>query len=328
MIMNDVLGALKAIGEETRLRILALCARDQINVSDLTQILGQSQPRVSRHLKLMTDAGLLERFREGPFAYFRLRRDGDAAKLAEAVVHLLPQGERGLESDRRRLLALKEQREHRIANYFRENAPEWHRLRSLHIDDSKIERVLLAWLREKPARSLLDIGTGTGRILEILAPHYQRGTGIDQSHEMLSLARANLARAGVRHAEVRQGSMYALDLPDESFDVVTLHQVLHYAEDPQAVLEEAARVLQPGGRLIVVDFAPHELVHLQREHAHRHLGFSDDQIANWLIADGLLVNQPHYLPGEKLDVMVWRAERPTSVEAGVLKPRTQAEIRS
>jgi ubiquinone/menaquinone biosynthesis C-methylase UbiE len=326
--MNDLLTALKAVGEETRLRILALCARDQINVSDLTQILGQSQPRVSRHLKLMADAGLLERFREGPFAYFRLRRDGDAAKLAEAVVKLLPQGERGLESDRRRLEALKEQREHRIASYFAENAPEWHRLRSLHIDDSKIERVLLGLLREKPARSLLDIGTGTGRILEVLAPYFERGTGIDQSHEMLSLARANLARAGVRHAEVRQGSMYALDLPDEQFDVVTLHQVLHYAEDPQAVLEEAARVLKPGGRLIVVDFAAHELVHLQREHAHRHLGFSDTQVANWLVAAGLLVNQPHYLPGEKLDVMVWAAERPTSIDAGAAARNQQAEVRS
>lgn len=326
--MIDLLNALKAIGEETRLRILALCARDQINVSDLTQILGQSQPRVSRHLKLLTDAGLLERFREGPFAYFRLRRDSETSKLAEAVIHLLPQGERGLESDRRRLQALKEQREHRIANYFRENAPEWHRLRSLHIDDSKIERVLVGLLREKPARNLLDIGTGTGRVLEVLAPYFQRGTGIDQSHEMLSLARANLARAGVRNAEVRQGSMYALDLPDESFDVVSLHQVLHYAEDPQAVLDEAARVLQPGGRLLVVDFAPHELVHLQREHAHRHLGFADTQVAAWLSGAGLLVNQPHYLPGEKLDVMVWAAERPTSIDAGALARTQQTEVRS
>ncbi|MGE0153329.1 MAG: ArsR/SmtB family transcription factor [Reyranellaceae bacterium] len=327
--MNDVLTALKAVGEETRLRILALCARDQINVTDLTQILGQSQPRVSRHLKLMTDAGLLERFREGPFAYFRLKREGDAARLAQAVVQLLPQGERGLESDRRRLQALKEQREHRIASYFRDNAPEWHRLRSLHVDDSKIERVLVGLLREKPARALLDIGTGTGRVLEVLAPHFQRGIGIDQSHEMLSLARANLARAGVHNAEVRQGSMYALGLPDDSFDVVTLHQVLHYAEDPQAVLEEAARVLQGGGRLIVVDFAPHELVHLQREHAHRHLGFADNQVAGWMAAAGLVAGSPRHLPGERLDVGIWVGERPPeTARAGALSSRAHSEARS
>ena len=327
--MIDLLTALKAVSEETRLRILALCARDQINVSDLTQILGQSQPRVSRHLKLMTDAGLLERFREGPFAYFRLRRDNDAARLAEAVVALLPSGERALESDRRRLRALKEQREHRIASYFRDNAPEWHRLRSLHIDDSKIERVLVGLLREKPASALLDIGTCTGRVLEVLSPHFQRGTGIDQSHEMLSLARANLARAGVKNAEVRQGSMYALDLPDDCFDVVTLHQVLHYAEDPQAVLEEAARVLQPGGRLIVVDFAPHELVHLQREHAHRHLGFADNQVGSWLAAAGLVVGAPRHLPGERLDVSIWVGERPPeAAAAGAIARSQHSEVRS
>ena len=327
--MDDLLSALKAIGEETRLRILALCARDQINVSDLTQILGQSQPRVSRHLKLMTDAGLLERFREGPFAYFRLRREGDAAKLADAVVQMLPEGERGLESDRRRLQALKEQREHSIASYFRDNAPEWHRLRSLHVDDSKIERVLVGLLREKPAQNLLDIGTGTGRVLEVLAPHFQHGTGIDQSHEMLSLARANLARANVHNAEVRQGSMYALDLPDDGFDVVTLHQVLHYAEDPQAVLEEAARVLQPGGRLIVVDFAPHELVHLQREHAHRHLGFADNQVAGWMAATGLVAGAPRHLPGERLDVSIWVGERPpATAKPGAIARRSHSEVRS
>ncbi|MGE0660775.1 MAG: ArsR/SmtB family transcription factor [Reyranellaceae bacterium] len=327
--MIDLLTALKAIGEETRLRILALCAHDQINVSDLTQVLGQSQPRVSRHLKLMVDAGLLERFREGPFAYFRLRRDGEAARLADSVVALLPEGERALESDRRRLQALKEQREHRIASYFRDNAPEWHRLRSLHIDDSKIERVIVGLLREKPAPTLLDIGTGTGRMLEVLAPYFRRGTGIDQSHEMLSLARANLARAGVRNAEVRQGSMYALDLPDDSFDVVTLHQVLHYAEDPQAVLEEAARVLRPGGRLIVVDFAPHELVHLQREHAHRHLGFADNQVSGWLAAAGLLVGPPRHLPGERLDVGIWVGERPPEAAAPAsIASAQQSEVRS
>jgi ArsR family transcriptional regulator len=307
--MNDLLNALKAAAEETRLRILALCMRDQINVSDLTQVLGQSQPRVSRHLKLLVDAGLLERLREGPFAYFRLSRGRDTARLAGAIAALVPDDDAVLAGDRRRLAAIKAQRESRIAEYFRDNAPEWHRLRSLHVDDSSIERALVQIVAGRPKGALLDIGTGTGRVLEVLSPYVERGLGVDQSVEMLSLARANLARARVGNAEIRQGTMYALDLPDGSFDVVTLHQVLHYAEDPQAVIDEAARVLKPGGRLLVVDFGPHELVRLQREHAHRHLGFADNQVSGWLRGAGLSVERPQHLPGERLNVTIWQASR-------------------
>lgn len=327
--MHDLLNGLKAIAEETRLRILALCAGDQINVSDLTHVLGQSQPRVSRHLKLLVDAGLLERFREGPFAYFRLTRHGDAGRLAAAVVALMPDGDRTLEADQRRLAALKEQRESRIAAYFRDHAPEWHRLRSLHVDDAKIERALVEMLSRRPVRDLLDVGTGTGRILEVLSPYVERGLGVDQSLEMLSLARANLARAGVRNCNVRQSNMYALDLPDHSFDAVSIHQVLHYAEDPQAVIDEAARVLRADGCLLIVDFAPHELVHLQREHAHRHLGFADKQVAGWLAGAGLVADPPQHLPGRRLDVTIWQGRRPPArgVDAGRAASDHQREAR-
>jgi len=326
--MLDLLNALKAVAEETRLRILALCARDQINVSDLTQVLGQSQPRVSRHLKLLVDAGLLERLREGPFAYFRLSRGRNTAALANAIAALVPAHDPVLEADQRRLAAIKAQRESRIASYFRDNAPEWHRLRSLHIDDSSIERALVQLVAARPKGVLLDIGTGTGRVLEVLSPYIERGVGIDQSVEMLSLARANLARGKVTNCEVRQGSMYTLDLPDESFDVVTLHQVLHYAEDPQAVIDEAARMLKPGGRLLVVDFGPHELVRLQREHAHRHLGFADNQVTGWLTGAGLSVERPQHLPGERLNVTIWQANRASARALGAAHKSTGSEARA
>lgn len=308
--MNETLTALRAIGEETRLRILVLCAAGELSVTDFTHILGQSQPRVSRHLKLLVEAGLLARFREGAHAYFRLREDGPAAALLAPVLGLLPRSDPTLEADRRRLAEIRRQRETEAARYFSENAVHWDRLRSLHIDDSEIETVLRSLVPAAGVASLLDIGTGTGRILQVLADRAGHALGIDQSREMLALARANLAAAGLTHCELRQGDMYRLDLPDAQFDLVTIHQVLHYAEDPEAAIGEAARVLKPGGLLLIVDFAPHELVRLQREHAHRHLGFAESQVAGWLRQAGLAADPATHLPGDRLTVTIWRGRRP------------------
>ena len=301
--MEDLLLLLRAAAEDTRLRILALAARDQLTVSEFVDILGQSQPRVSRHLKLMVEAGLLERFREGQWAYFRLARHPELGSVVEAIVAKL-----GAEGDLARLEDLRRRRENRAIAYFRTNAERWDQLRALHIDDAEIEKALVGLLPDD-AGSLLDIGTGTGRILEVLARHAERATGIDQSREMLAVARTNLARAGLANVEIRQADMYALPFPSMSVDVVSIHQVLHYAEDPAAVLREAARVLAPGGTALIVDFAPHDLVELRREHAHVHLGFADNQVAGWLAAAGLEAAAPLHLPGKRLMVGIWRATK-------------------
>ncbi len=301
--MDDLLLLLRAAAEDTRLRILALAARDQLTVSEFVDILGQSQPRVSRHLKLMVEAGLLERFREGQWAYFRLARHPDLGSVVEAIVAKL-----GAEGDMARLEDLRRRRENRAIAYFRTNAERWDQLRALHIDDAEIEKALIGLLPDDVG-SLLDIGTGTGRILEVLARHAERATGIDQSREMLAVARTNLARAGLRNVEIRQADMYLLPFASMSIDVVSIHQVLHYAEDPAAVLREAARVLAPGGTALIVDFAPHDLVELRREHAHVHLGFADNQVAGWLAAAGLDAAQPLHLPGKRLMVSIWRATK-------------------
>ncbi|HJQ60771.1 MAG TPA: metalloregulator ArsR/SmtB family transcription factor [Vineibacter sp.] len=298
------------MAEETRLRILALAAHDQLTVSEFVDVLGQSQPRVSRHLKLLVEAGVLERIREGQWAYFRLARNlGSSQALARDVIARLPANDALLAADQERFADLKRRRENRAIAYFRQNAARWDQLRALHVADGEIEAALLAQL-PADAESLLDIGTGTGRILQVLAPHVARAIGIDQSREMLAVARNNLANAGVAKVEIRQGDMYALPLPANAVDVVTIHQVLHYAEDPAAVLREAARVLRPGGIVLVVDFAPHDLVELRREHAHIHLGFADNQVAGWLSAAGLLCDPPLHLPGRRLMVGIWRASRP------------------
>ena len=317
--MEDLLLLLRAAAEDTRLRILALAARDQLTVSEFVDILGQSQPRVSRHLKLMVEAGLLERFREGQWAYFRLARHPELGSVVEAIVAKL-----GAEGDLARLEDLRRRRENRAIAYFRTNAERWDQLRALHIDDAEIEKALVDLLPDD-AGSLLDIGTGTGRILEVLARRAERATGIDQSREMLAVARTNLARAGLGNVEIRQADMYALPFPSMSVDVVSIHQVLHYAEDPAAVLREAARVLAPGGTALIVDFAPHDLVELRREHAHVHLGFADNQVAGWLTSAGLKAAAPLHLPGKRLMVGIWRATK-AKADAAVVTTTTGAPL--
>jgi ubiquinone/menaquinone biosynthesis C-methylase UbiE/DNA-binding transcriptional ArsR family regulator len=312
---DTVYEALKATAEATRLRILALLAEAELTVSDLTAILRQSQPRISRHLRLLAEAGLVERFREGSWAFFRLGEREDAAKLArELIVHLDPE-DVTLSRDRERLAAVRAQRAQAAQNYFRRHAVEWDRIRKLHVADEAVEAAIIGALADAPVRTLLDLGTGTGRMLELLAPQIERGLGLDLSLDMLSLARARLDRAGLRHCSVRQGDIYDLALPKDSFDAVVIHQVLHFLEDGARAIEEAARVLRPGGRLLVVDFAPHDLEFLRDEHAHRRLGFAPETVAQWMKGAGLTIMLQRSLPPEpasegKIAVSLWLARDP------------------
>jgi ubiquinone/menaquinone biosynthesis C-methylase UbiE len=305
--MDHLLAALRAIAEPTRLRLVALCARGELTVSELTQILGQSQPRVSRHLKLLCEAGLLDRFREGSWVFYRMSQTGPVSGLARQLVATCDDSDPTMALDLQRLSAIKRQRADLASAYFRENAARWHRIRSLYVDEIEVEEALSEIVGAADPRDLLDIGTGTGRILEILAPRVERALGIDQSREMLSIARVNLERAGLENASVRLGDMYQLALPDDSFDAVVIHQVLHYADRPAAAIAEAARVLRPTGILVLVDFAPHSLEFLRDEHAHRRLGFSDAEVAEWCRATGLDPSSPRYLPGNPLTVVIWTA---------------------
>jgi len=312
---DTVYEALKAAAEATRLRILALLAEAELTVSDLTAILRQSQPRISRHLRLLAEAGLVERFREGSWAFFRLGEREDAAKLArELIAHLDPE-DVTLSRDRERLAAVRAQRAQAAQNYFRRHAVEWDRIRKLHVADEAVEAAIIGALADAPVRTLLDLGTGTGRMLELLAPQIERGLGLDLSLDMLSLARARLDRAGLRHCSVRQGDIYDLALPKDSFDAVVIHQVLHFLEDGARAIEEAARVLRPGGRLLVVDFAPHDLEFLRDEHAHRRLGFAPETVAQWMKAAGLTIMLQQSLPPEpasegKIAVSLWLGRDP------------------
>jgi ubiquinone/menaquinone biosynthesis C-methylase UbiE/DNA-binding transcriptional ArsR family regulator len=315
---SGLTATLKAAGEATRLRILALLAEAELTVSDLTAILRQSQPRLSRHLRLLAEANLVERFREGSWAFFRLGERGGAADLARSMIGRLNADDPIVVRDRERLAAVRAARGAAAQNYFRRHAAEWDRIRSLHVPDTAVEEAIRAALADRPVRALLDLGTGTGRMLELFGNDIERGLGLDLSLDMLTLARERLDRAGLKHCSVRQGDIYDLSLPRDSFDVVIIHQVLHFLDDSARAITEAARVLRPGGRLLVVDFAPHDLEFLREEHAHRRLGFAEQTVAQWLEAAELEILRQQTLPpgpDGKIAVSLWLARDPRIVLA-------------
>lgn len=307
--LDRFLDGVRAAADPSRLRLLAVCAQGEWTVSELVQVLGQSQPRISRHLKILAEAGLLDRFREGSWVFYRRARDGQGARLARSLCRLLPDGDQVLDLDRRRLEAVREARRRQAERYFDGRANVWDSERDLAVDAAVVEAALRdLFAGERPA-SLIDIGTGTGHILQILAGQIGFGLGIDVSHDMLAVARANLDQREARNCQVRHGDMYQLPLPDDSFAAATLHQVLHFADDPLAALAEARRVLAPGGRLVVIDLARHDFERLRSEKRHRRLGFGDGEISGWFKELGLVEEPPRRLPGPELTIVIWAARR-------------------
>jgi ubiquinone/menaquinone biosynthesis C-methylase UbiE/DNA-binding transcriptional ArsR family regulator len=305
---------LKAAGEPTRLRLLTLLASGDLTVTDLTEILGQSQPRISRHLKLLAEADLIDRYQEGAWAYFRLKQEGAGATLIRLLLAEAEESDPVLQRDRDRLASVKRARAEKAQAYFSRNASAWDELRRLHVNDADVEAALIRLVGTETLDAMLDLGTGTGRILQLLSPRYRRAIGIDASRDMLAVARSNLDKADVLSASVRHGDILNLPLDAGEFDLVTIHQVLHFLEQPELALAEAARMLKPGGRLAIIDLAPHAHEYLRDEHAHVRLGFSHGVMAEWLGRQGLTVEDVIDLPpetsaGRGLTVTIWMARR-------------------
>ena len=322
---EPALSALRAAGEPTRLRLLALLAEGEFTVSDVTDILGQSQPRISRHLKLLVEADLVERRREGAWAFFSLAERSVGAALVRAAIARLDRADPALARDRERLAELRDAHQRAAADYFSANAERWDELRGLQVSQSAIERASLDAIGGQPIGAALDLGTGTGRMLELLSPRVERAIGVDANRDMLALARANLARAGIQNAQVRHGDIFSPPVPAGQFDLVIVHQVLHFLGDGSRAIREASRALKPGGRLLIVDFAPHEIESLREDHAHRRLGFAPETIESWLAAAGLdhLMRRDLPPPGgdpDKLTVSLWLARDPRIVSDDLPSP--------
>lgn len=318
-----LVAALKAAAEPTRLRILMLLAHYELNVKDLTQILGQSQPRLSRHLKLLVEAGLVERAREGSWVYFHVSGRTNGGRLTLQLLAATDASDPELVRDRERAYALRRQRETVAQRYFETHAGDWDRLRALHVSESEVEAAMLEALGPGPFDTVVDLGTGTGRTLELLAGRFNYALGIDANQAMLAYARSKIEQAGLRNAHVRHGDIYNLPLDDSSADVVVMHQVLHYLTTPAQAISEAARILRPGGKLLIVDFAPHELEFLRTEHAHERLGFSPGLIEQWMRIAGLKPGPSTELaptassPDQPLTVSIWQAIQPEGPHAHV-----------
>lgn len=302
----------RALADPTRLRIVMLLRAMELSVGELAQVLGQSQPRVSRHIKILSDAGLTERRKEGSWVFLSLGGpDRLQPLLVAADTWSAAHGDETAHADAARLAAVRADRAAAAQRYFEGHAPVWDSIRSLHIAEAQVEDAVARAIGESAVSCLVDIGTGTGRMLALFGGRADKAIGIDRSSEMLRVARARLEEAGTG-ADLRQGDMYALPLPARSADLVILHQVLHYAQAPAAAIAEAARLLEPGGRLLIVDFAPHDREELRERDAHARLGFADDAMLGWLRAAGLDAQVCEHLEGGELTVTLWQGTRPGS----------------
>ena len=333
LCMENLLAALKAAGEETRLRLLTVLNYGELTVTELTHILGQSQPRVSRHLKLLTEAGLVMRYPEGSWVFYRLSDQGHSAEIVSAVVSMLPGNDLILQRDYDRFLQVQSNRSEKAQDYFSSNAENWETLRNLHIADSKIESKMLEMLGNRKINEFVDFGTGAGRMLELFGPRANKAVGFDLNAEMLALARTRLEELSLSNCQVRLGDVALLPLKSASADLIVIHQLLHFLDDPAAAISEASRILSPNGLLLVVDFAPHEMETLREHHAHRRLGFSKDEILK--VFNDVDITSHDYVhldrrgtkssPSESLRVTIWSGIKSN---VSVLNPGKQNSLQN
>ena len=307
----DLSATFHALADMSRLRILVLVAAMELTVSEISQVLGQSQPRVSRHLRILDEAGLVERRKEGSWTFVEAAGGPASGPIRQLIAEAHSESDGEIfTGDANRLALVRAERAEAASIWFDSRAERWDRLRALHAPEKKIEQAVAAALGEAPLGTLVDIGTGTARMIELFAADAKEVIGIDRSPDMLRLARVRLEEAGVEGVQLRQGDMTALPLKDACADTVILHLVLHYAPSPALAISEAARLLRPGGRLLVVDFAAHDQDDLRRVYGHQRLGFADERIEGWCGDAGLAIDETTRIKGDPLTISLWTARAP------------------
>ena len=304
--MDILLNGLKAAAEPTRLRIIALCAHADLTVSEICQILGQSQPRVSRHLKLLIESKILENHREASWVYYRLNNSPNAPDLGHVIADMIPAEDKTLTQDLQNLEEVRQSRADKAAEYEQSNSQALKAMRDLYAENSAIEDAIADAIPDN-ANSLLDLGTGTGRILEMIADRITYGVGIDMSPEMLTIARHTLESKGLRNCTVQHGDVTRLQL-DEQFDAIVGHMILQYADTPDKLIRNAVSHLNDGGTLVIVDFAPYSDT-VAETIGQNHKGFSNDDIQGFFAKAGLTPQKSQLIKGKKLDVFVWSAKK-------------------
>lgn len=303
--MDRLTSTLKALAHPERLRLLALIAEGDLTVSELTDITELSQPRVTQYIKTLADAGVVERLKEGSWVFSRLRRgEAGVSAVVASTLAALPEDEQ-MRSDRQRLAELRARRAIAAQVFFADVANDRGQLGDEFLPQADIDRLMLDMVGET-VRSHVDLGTGSARVLTLFADRVERGRGLDSSHDMLRLARHRLHEAGAEHLSVRQGDIFDAPLDNGSADLVTLHQVLHYLEEPELAVAEAGRLLEEGGRLLVVDFAEHGREEFRRDFNHRRMGFSDRDMTTAFALAGLAVERVETVSGAgRPDVKLW-----------------------
>jgi ArsR family transcriptional regulator len=308
--MQSLLALFHGLADPTRIRILTLLRTMELAIGELAVVLEQSQPRVSRHVRILADAGLVARRREGGWVFLRLECTASITELLTLLDSWPATAEETatFAADRARLETVRDERAAAARRYFADHAAEWDAIRTRHVEEAEVESAMLRLMHNRRVGHLLDIGTGTGRMAEIFGETTRQITALDRSPEMLRIARAKLADRGIA-VELILGDFVALPMAPRTVDTVVMHQVLHFAHEPDRVIAEVARVLRPGGHLLIVDFAPHDQEDLRTQAAHARLGFSDGQMRGWFASAGLILETAQALAGDPLTVKLWLARR-------------------